>query len=149
MVKRWDPPPHDGGGSSLLCGVTHLEHASDMSILHHILYYNFLLFMDIFHIRMQYLCYFILFGCLMIVGDLTVGARNQLEKAPSRYCTSTSPKILEKFEDYYFSDDGRSQKGDRRGATRAPGATWPQPPLGRTWWPWVASGFSLWCISPE
>ena len=39
----------------------------------------------------------------MIVGDLTAGSRNQLEKAPPRYCTSTSPKIPEKFRYHYFS----------------------------------------------
>ena len=35
--------------------------ASDTSICITILYHNLLLFMDIFHIRVQYLCYFILF----------------------------------------------------------------------------------------
>ena len=44
------------------------------------LYHNLLLFIDIFHIWIQYLCYFTYFACLMIFGVLITGARFQLEK---------------------------------------------------------------------
>ena len=48
-----------------------------------ILYHNLLLFIDIFHIGTQYLCYFIYFACFIIIGGSSTGARILLEKAPS------------------------------------------------------------------
>jgi hypothetical protein len=50
-----------------------------------ILYHNLLLFIDIFHIYRWYLCYFLYFACLMIIGQLTVGVRILLEKGLSRH----------------------------------------------------------------
>jgi hypothetical protein len=47
------------------------------------LYHNLLLFIDIFHIGTQYLCYFIYFACFIIIGGSSTGARILLEKAPS------------------------------------------------------------------
>ena len=89
------------------------------------------------------------FACLMIVGDLTAGAQNQLKEAPSRYYTSASPKIPQKFRDQYFA---RQQKEPEEGPEGSHRGTWPRstsgPRLGPTWWPWVASGSPLSRISP-
>ena len=72
----------------------------------------------------------------MIVGDLTAGARNQLEKAPSRYCTSASPKIPAKIQRLLFCQMTRGARRATRG--EPPGRQMPPgrgPPLGRAWGP--------------
>ena len=70
-----------------------------------------------------------------------------------RHRQDTVPLHRQKFkknsEIIILPDDERSQKGDKRGATGAPGATWPRPTsrsrLGLTWWPLVASS-SPFCL---
>ena len=72
----------------------------------------------------------------MIVGDLTAGARNHIEKAPSRYYTSASPNIPQKFKDQYFCQMTREARRGARG--EPPGHQVPPGrglPLGRAWGP--------------
>ena len=59
----------------------------------------------------------------MIVGDLTAEARNQLEKARQDIVPLHRQKFQKKTEIIILPDDGRSQKGDQRGATGVPGGT--------------------------
>ena len=61
-----------------------------------ILYHNLLLFIDIFHIRMHYLCYFLLF-CMFIVSGIYLPKLGfSWKKHLSRGPTSRAPKITKK-----------------------------------------------------
>ena len=51
------------------------------------------------------------FACFAIIGDASVGARNQLEKYLSRYLTSEAPKIQKLI---FIREDPRSQKMGQR-----------------------------------
>src|SRR5664279_5374040 len=57
-----------------------------------IFYYNLLLIIDIFHIRIQFLCCFILFCMFTIKRGKTPEARKQEEKYPRRYPISSAQK---------------------------------------------------------
>ena len=69
-------------------------------------------------------------------GGFNYGVWNLLEKAPSRYDISATPKILEKIRDYYFvrirgePEDGA--EGSHGVASRHPGAAKPGSHLGPT-----------------
>ena len=105
-----------------------------------ILYHNLLLFIDIFHIGTQYLCYFIYFACFIIIGGSSTGARILLEKAPSERNISEDqlwkeiiPKIL------FF----KMTKEARRRSQLDP--RWAQTIGRRGPWPGRAT---LWCGGP-
>ena len=55
------------------------------------LYHNLLLFVDIYHIGVQYLYYFTCFACLIAMGEQNTGALNLVEKASSRHHINEAP----------------------------------------------------------
>src|SRR5215217_621788 len=95
-----------------------------------ILYHNLLLFIDIFHIGTQYLCYFIYFACFIIIGGSSTGARILLEKAPSERNISEDQLwkgISRKFLFFQMTE------GAKRG--RREGPLWAQTIRRRGPWP--------------
>ena len=99
-----------------------------------ILYVNSPLFIDIFHVRALYLCYFIVFCEFYSFTELIIRVRFQLEKAPSEEVSSDRQKNWEKSENEVSSE---ITGGARRTARGEPGAAKGPPgaaPLGRSWW---------------
>src|SRR5215203_191834 len=95
-----------------------------------ILYHNLLLFIDIFHIGTQYLCYFIYFACFIIIGGSSTGARILLEKAPSERNISEDQlwkEISRKFLFFQMTEGARrGRRGDPRWAqTMGRRGPWP------------------------
>jgi hypothetical protein len=94
-----------------------------------ILYHNLLLFIDIFHIKMCYLCYFVLF--CMFDDYWRINCRSQISAGKSTvkalYFWSTK-NISEKTDVPILSEDGLSQKGRLRWARRGPHHPWARGP---------------------
>ena len=100
-----------------------------------ILYVNSPLFIDIFHIRALYLCYFVVFCEFYSFTELIIRVRFQLEKAPSEEVSSDRRKNWEKSENEVSS---KITEGARRAAIGEPGGSQVTPrcglPLGCAWW---------------
>ncbi|KAK1614580.1 hypothetical protein QYE76_020097 [Lolium multiflorum] len=98
-----------------------------------ILYHNLLLFIDIFHIGAQYLCYFIYFACFIIIGGSSTGARILLEKAPSEHNISEDQLwkgISRKFLFFQMTEGAKRGSREPLWAQTTGGAAqaWPRHP---------------------
>ena len=112
-----------------------------------ILYVNSPLFIDIFHIRVIYLCYFIVFYVFYSFAKLFIRVRIQLEKASVRGGIFRTSEKLGKIRKGVFSGNHRgSPKGTWRGPSGA-GAP-PRPRLEVTWGLWALPPAPLWRTYP-
>ena len=99
-----------------------------------ILYVNSPLFIDIFQIRVLYLCYFIVFCVFYNFTKLFIRVRIQLEKASVRGGIFRTSKNSGKIRKGVFSRNHRgSPKGTWRGPRGAPSDPQARAPLGRAW----------------
>ena len=101
-----------------------------------ILYHNLLLFIDIFHIGTQYLCYFIYFACFIIIGGSNTGARILLEKAPSERNISEDQlwkEIIPKILFFKMTKEARRRSQEEPGWAHTLGRRGPGPGRAGLW----------------
>ena len=101
-----------------------------------ILYHNLLLFIDIFHIGTQYLCYFIYFVYFMIIGGSSTGARILLEKAPSERNISEDQlwnEIIPKILFFKMTKEARRRSQEDPGWAHTLGRRGPWPGHAAMW----------------
>ena len=117
-----------------------------------ILYVNSPLFIDIFHIRALYLCYFVVFCVFYSFTNLIIRVRIQLEKASVRrgiFRTSENSGKIRKgvFSEYHRGspkDTWRGPRGHQVTLRRGP----PKPRLEVTWGLWAPPLAPLWRTYP-